>query len=231
MLLKSKISPLGLFLDPELNKPYHEARLGKLTSSEWYHLMAKEGIGKGGYSYIYRKVGEALSGRPAKDDVVVNATEHGLDYEREGLKKFGKQAGLKGAVLVQKLIIDDERCGGTPDGILILNDSEDGLYHNVKTIEVKCPYSFDGYIRAWKCKTPADLKKEKPDWYWQVLHQMFICDCLQGYFVAYQPFFSKGGLNVIEFRKIDLVPEFKLIAERKQQAISIFESTFKELTQ
>jgi len=246
MLLKSKISTLELMLDPELNKPYYEAKLGKFTSSEWYHLMAKEGIGKGGMSYIYRKVGEKISGRPAKDDVFVNATEHGLNYERDGLFAFSKKMVLEGKIKegtemkVQKLVIDDENCGGTPDGIIILNTSQDGLYYNVRNVEIKCPVSFDGYIRAWKCKTPADLKRERPDWYWQTLHQMFICDCLDGYFVVYQPFFSKGGLNVIEFNKLAIVKEtgvngktndFKLIAERKKQAIEIFDNIYKELTQ
>lgn len=240
MLLKSKISQHQLSLDPLLNEDYDKAKLGKFTSSEWYHLMAKEGIGKGGYSYIYRKVGEVLSGRKSKDNVSATATDHGLDYEREGLMKFGEMMKFDGVkMLVQRLVLDeDERCGGTPDGLIILNDSIDGLSHNVQSVEIKCPYSFDGYIRAWQCKTPADLKKLKPDWYWQKLHQMALCDCLDGYFVVYQPYFSKGQMNVIKFNKVEIVQttttkeksnDFKLINERKKEAIQIFNDTLNEL--
>ena len=238
MLLKSKISQHQLSLDPLLNEDYYKARLGKFTSSEWHCLMSDRESTR--LNYIYRKVGERLSGRPARDNISVAATEHGLDYEREGLVKFGEKMGIVGLVKTQPLILDiDGMCGSTPDGVWITNDSEDGLYHNVRTIEVKCPYSFDEYIRGWKCKTTKKKKKEKSDWYWQVLHQMQICDCLDGYFVCYQPFFSKGGINVIPFNKLDITKntttkdkmnDFKLLNTRKEQAIKIFNETLKELT-
>ena len=230
MLLKSKISDLQISLDPALNEKYDAAKLGRFTSSEFHYLMAEKGIGSAGLNYIYRKVGERMTGMKCKTDISTIATEHGLTYEREGLIKFGKQMGLE-SLLVQGLIIDEDGyCGGTPDGLIVLGESVDKLYYNVQTVEIKCPLSFDGYIRLFKCKTPEDLKREERAYFYQILHQMYICDCLIGYGVFYHPFFKSGQMNVIEFRKINLVPEFKLIAERKLQAIEIFYSTIKELT-
>ena len=229
MLLKSKISKHQLSLDPALNEAYYQAKLGKFTSSEFHYLMAEKGLGSAGLNYIYRKAGEVMSGRPARADISTAATEHGLNYEREGLMKFGQKMGLD-SILVQRLILDEDGyCGGTPDGLIVMNESTDGLSYNVHSIECKCPYSFDGYIRAWKCKTPEDLKREFRDWYWQKIHQMYLCDCLVGYFLIYQPFFKSGQMNIIEFRKINLIPEFKLIADRAKQAIGIFKSTINEL--
>lgn len=229
MLLKTKISKHQLSLDPALNEDYYRAKLGRFTSSEFHYLMAEKGLGSAGLNYIYRKVGEAMSGRQSRDGVSTSATEHGLNYEREGLIKFGQKMGLE-SLLVQRLILDEDGyCGGTPDGLIVMNESTDGLYYNVQTVEIKAPYSFDGYIRAWKCKTPEDLKREFREWYYQKLHQMYLADCLVGYFVIYMPFFKAGQMNIIEFRKIHLMPEFKLITERTKQAIGIFKSTINEL--
>jgi len=237
MLLKSKISEHSLSLDPTLNDVYNKAKLGKFTSSEWHYLMGEKGIGATGLSYIYRKVGESLTGLPARQDISTAATEHGLTYEREGLIKFGESEGLQ-SILVQRLILDDDgMCGGTPDGLIVLGESQDQLSYNVKTVEIKCPYSFDGYIRAWKCKTPAALKKEKPDWYWQVIHQMELCNALEGFFITYHPFFQAGQMNVIKFNKVEIVSnvkigetnDFKLLNQRKQEAIKIFEETRNEM--
>ena len=174
---------------------------------------------------------EAMTGMKSRTDISTPATEHGLTYEREGLIKFGKLMGLE-SLLVQRLIIDEDGyCGGTPDGLIVLKESIDKLSYNVQTVEIKCPLSFDGYIRLWKCKTPEDLKKEAREYFYQVCHQMSLCDCLQGYFICYHPFFKSGQMNIIEFRKINLTAEFRLINERKQQAIKIFNDTIKELTQ
>ena len=231
MLLKTKISDLQISLDPALNEKYDAAKLGKFTSSEFHYLMGEKGIGQAGMNYIFRKVGETMTGMKSRQDISTPATEHGLTYEREGLIKFGKQMGLE-SLLVQRLIIDEDGyCGGTPDGLIVLGESVDKLSYNVQTVEIKCPLSFDGYIRLWKCKTPEDLKKEERPYFYQCLHQMHLADCLVGWFICYHPFFKSGQMNIIEFRKINLVPEFKLIAERKLQAIEIFNSTIKELTQ
>lgn len=230
MLLKSKISEHQLSLDPLLNERYNAAKLGKFTSSEFHYLMAEKGLGSAGRNYIYRKVGEAMTGIKCRADISTAATEHGLNYEREGLIKFGKQMGLE-SLLVQRLILDEDGyCGGTPDGLIVLNESTDKLSYNVETVEIKCPLSFDGYIRLWKCKTPEDLKKEAREYYYQVLHQLYLCDCLKGWFICYHPFFKSGQMNIIEFRKINLIPEFKMIEQRKTEAIKIFNETIKELS-
>ena len=56
MLKKESITPVIMGTDE-----WFAGRLGRFTSSEIYHLMGAKGIGEGGLSYIYRKVGEELS--------------------------------------------------------------------------------------------------------------------------------------------------------------------------
>lgn len=253
MLLKSKISEHSLSLDPTLNEAYKKAKLSLFTSSEFHYLMAEKGLGSAGRNYIYRKAGEAMLNLETDDkallekikeylkhkqDLSTIATEHGLNYEREGLQLFGEKMGLS-HLLVQRLILDEDgRCGGTPDGLIVLNESTDGLSYNVQTCEIKCPISFDAYIRLFKCKTPDDLKKEERAYYFQVLHQMEICGALDGYFIVYHPFFKSGKMNIIKFNKVEIVRnvkigeknDFKIMAERKAEAIQIFNETINQLT-
>ncbi len=224
MLLKSSITNILIH-----SEDWFSGRLAKFTSSEWHFLMGAKGLGETGLKYIYRKIGEELTGIPCRKEISTEATEHGHQYEPENLLKFGQKMGID-FLVTQKLIVPvNGRIGSTPDAIWVLNESEDKLSYNVCTVEAKCPPSYDNYIGLWKCKTPADVKKFEPKYYWQVLHQMMVCDCLRGYLSIYHPHFKVGQLNVIEFRKIDLVPEFKLMAERSKEALEIFESTRNEM--
>jgi hypothetical protein len=94
------------------------------------------------------------------------------------------------------------------------------MYYNVSTVEVKCPFSFDAAVPLFLCNTPDDVKKENKAYYHQILFQMEVCDSLVGYLVVYQPMFKANKMKVVEFRKKDLISEFKLLKERKESAIA-----------
>lgn len=216
MLLKSQISNVVMHSDK-----WFLDRLAKFTSSEFHFLMNPEGIGTTGTNYIYRKVYEELSGLPSRKEISTESTEHGLEYEPENLREFGKYMGIE-FLVTQKLILHPNgRVGSTPDAILPISESVDKTSWNVHTVEAKCPSS-EHFIHLWNCETPADLKKRNKIYYWQVLHQMKVCDALKGYISIYNPYMKAGKLRVIEFRKIELVPEFTLMEQRTQEAIKIF---------
>ena len=82
MLKKESITPVIMGTDE-----WFAGRLGRFTSSEIYHLMGAKGIGEGGLSYIYRKVGEEICGIPQRREISTEATEHGNLYETENLRK------------------------------------------------------------------------------------------------------------------------------------------------
>lgn len=217
MLLKSQITNVVMHSDD-----WFSGRLAKFTSSEWHFLMGEKGIPDAGMNYIYRKVGEELTGLPCRKEITTDDTEHGQMYEPEGLKAFGVHMGVE-FLVTQKLIKKlDSREGSSPDAIWVRSESADANGYNVFTGEIKCPTSYDKYIHLWNCKTPADLKKVNKAYYWQVMHQMRVCDALRGYFIVYQPFFRMGKLNVIEFKKTELIEDFKMMNIRAQQAEIIF---------
>lgn len=230
MLLDKNISKIKLNSDE-----WHQERIGRFTSSENHLLMGVNKITDGGISYIYRKVGEVTAGMPSKDDVTTAATAHGNTYEIEGLQRYRDSIGVD-FIAMRVFVKDGERFGSTPDAIQWLGDTQDEngeKAFNVKTIEVKCPYSFNAYIALWKCKTPADVKKEEKAYYYQVLDQMIVCGALRGVLVIYQPFFKDGGLRVIEFVLTDkesgVLEDYNLLKQRRKLAEKMFDELRAEL--
>ena len=224
MLRKEWISGVQMHSEDWFTK-----RLSKFTSSEWHLVMGERGIGEGGKSYIYRKVGELLTGIVNKKEIATEATEHGNLYELENLRMFAKVMGL-GFLVTQKLIApQDSKHSSTPDALIVNYEAENKEEYSVSTVEAKCPLTYDNYIKLWKCRTPFDVKKVKPEFYWQTLHQMWVCDSLVGYLSVYHPHFRVGQLRIIEFKKIDLVSEFKLLKQRAIEAELLFDETVNEM--
>lgn len=204
-----------------LSDEWFAARLAMLTASENYFLMGDKFLTNDANSYIYRKIYEELSGLPSKDEINSKATEHGHKYEAEGIREYGNSVGLE-FVVVQKLIHEEgTRFSSTPDFLVRHNESIDKLYWNVTTGEVKCPLGAK-FIAAARCKTPQDVYKLDKQYFWQPIWQMDACDALNGLLIIYNPFVKVGKLNVINFRKLELRAEFKLVAERKIQAEKYF---------
>lgn len=230
MLKKSNISSIKAG-----SEEWHMARLAKFTSSEIHYLTYPTGLTEGSLSYIRRKVGEELTGKPARDEIDTDATRHGLLHEADAVRKFGVKLGLE-FIIVQQLITEpDTRFGGTPDGLIVLRESPDKTEYEVETVEVKCPPSFDAYIALFECDTPAEVKKENRAYYWQVLDQMELCGAKRGHFVIYHPEFKAGNHKSIIFNPVDPVldkdgkktfplhEDLKLLRIRKQQSVDKFE--------
>jgi len=226
MLNKAHISKIKPMSDE-----WMVARRGKLTSSENHNLASDKFMTVGCRNYIYRKVGELLTNVTATSDLSTEATIHGLITEAEAVQKFARVYKFQYIICQQLISIPGTKYGSTPDGIIVLNESLDEQMYNVRTVEVKCPFTYANYIALALCKTPQDLKAENKEYYWQVLDQMDNCDCMHGYFVAYHPDFKSGNFHVIEFRKMQptgmetgkiiqfpISKDMAFLKERKQMA-------------
>lgn len=229
MLKKSKISGIKI-----LSEEWYTTRLGKFTSSDIHQLMNPNGFGDGSINYIRRKVGEDLTGKSSSGEVDVEATRWGNFYEAEALGKFGKQRGVDFLVAQQLITEPGERFGCTPDGLIPTRISPDDTEYDVETVEIKCPITFDNYIRLFECNTPQDLKDESKHYYWQVLDQMDNCGALVGWFTVYHPDFKAGNMNIIKVdsmqciegkkgKEFPIYTDLKLLRERKQKAVEKFE--------
>lgn len=220
MLNKDRISSIEI-LSPE----WLVERLGKFTSSRIVSLMQDKPYAQGFMSYVYQKVGEELTGVSVEDKDEFeenNYTRWGLKYENEALGKFQEVKKLDFIVKQKLITVPGTRFGCTPDGLIPIFESEDKKAWNVSTVEVKCFPTYVRYIQLALCKTPQDVKKANSTVYWQVLDQMDNCDCLMGYSVAYHPNFKAGNLSIVEYRKVELFEDFRLLKERKKMATDKF---------
>lgn len=229
MLKKSKISQIKIYSDDWIT-----ARLAKFTASEIYLLMAPTGFGDGAINYVRRKVGEELTGKTSRGEVDVESTRWGNFFEAEALTKFAHQRGVELLVAQQLIANPESRFGCTPDGLIPLRISPDDTEYEVETIEIKCPPTYDNYIRFFECQTPQDLKDESKQYYWQVLDQMDNCEALVGWFVVYHPDFKAGNMKIIKFeamqqiegkkgKEFPIYADLKLLRERKKMAEEKFE--------
>lgn len=190
MLNKTKISGIKIY-----SNEWHAARLSKFTSSEMYRA-----IGSGFIRYVREKVGEELTGKSAKSDLIeTDAMRWGLFHEAEALRKFGIKMGLD-FLITQQLITDpSERFGSTPDGLIPIRESPDKTEWEVETVEVKCPPTFANYLELWECESYLELKKANPEYSWQCLDQMDNCQSLRNHFVIYHPDFKAGNHKILSF--------------------------------
>lgn len=222
MLHKDHISNIQIYSDE-----WHIIRKGRFTSSRINCLCLDKEFSDGAMTYIYHKVGEVLTGQTLADmdDVVEDEnTTWGLQYEPEAINEFGLRMKIQ-YLVTQKLIMNpDKRFSSTPDAIWPVSICENGYEYNVRTVEVKCPRKYHKFIPFYQAKTPYDIKKLSRVYFWQVIDQMDNCGSALGYFVAYHPLFPKNAnMNIVEFNKMDLWKDFKLLQDRKKSAIAKFE--------
>jgi hypothetical protein len=227
MLLKSRISKIQILSDE-----WFTSRLAKFTSSEIHFLCNDRFLTDGCVTYIHRKAGEALTGKSVKSEIDTDSMRWGAQHEAAAVRKFAKIKGLSYVVCQQLITEPNGRFGSTPDGIIVLSESKDELEYEVNTIEVKCPPTYHSYIGLALCETPQDLKAENRQYYWQVLDQMDNCDCMRAFFAVYHPDFKKGGMRIIDFRrmqpegyegknlvKFPLVKDLQFLRDRKNMAV------------
>lgn len=222
MLKKSHISNITVYTDE-----WHKFRLSKGTSSRMHNIMGVEGWGKAADTYVYQKVGEFLTGQSNDKEFEFDEDlDWGKLYETDAIRAFAKKMGIE-LLVVQKIISDPEgQFSSTPDVIWVHNECIiDSSEYNVSCGEGKCPRTYHNFIPKFLCRTPMDLYKiNKPD-FWQTIDQMDQCGASKGYFFVYHPYFPEGSnLNIIEFRKVELWEQFKLLSARKKMFIQKFES-------
>lgn len=225
MLKRSHISNIQIYTDA-----WDDLRKGRFTSSRISEIIGEDGVTKTtGMGYIYQKAGEKITGKSmaTEDDVIEDEnTAWGRENEPLAIRKFGLLKGIE-YLVTQKIIFDpDSNESSTPDAIWVHGKSvvsEDE--YNVSTLEVKCPRKFNRFIPLWECKTPHDLRKHNKKYYWQVIHQMRVCDSAVGYFACYNPLFPEAtNMRIIQFNKIDLWDDFKKINDRIANANKIYNS-------
>jgi len=158
-------------------------RIGRFTSSEIYRLMTepkaveakKEGkLSEGALTYVYQKVAETLTNQ-IKQSSYAFPLVYGKDMEEHGRNAFLEKTGFIWDEI--GFVSFGDHAGGSPDGII--NETD--------ILEVKCPSSIDTHINYLLLTDQWDLKREKPEYYWQVMSNLLFTKKEKGHFVSYDP--------------------------------------------
>ncbi len=217
MLKKENISKAQIYTDE-----WQQCRRGKFTSSKIHCLMAPKGFGDGAFTYIDQKLGEEMTGHVVSEEEIPLDDENtvwGNTYEPKMIELFHQKNNIQ-FLVTQKLIhAPNTRFSSTPDAIWVHGEASNQLEYNVSTLEGKCPRKFHRYNKLYRCKTPHDLLKTEPKYFWQTLDQMDNCDSAVGYFAVYHPLYPEWcNYRQIQFKKLELWDEFKFLKRRKNEA-------------
>lgn len=158
----------------------------KFSSSNCHRLMTYEDkidtLPKGAMTYVEEIVIEILTAGKGKKNFTNDSMDRGNEEEKFAVLKFEEKTGLKlyATNEDQEFIQMCSYFGGTPDGLF----GEDGL------VEIKCPDSKTHlfYLRA--LKTPEDLKKHCPNYYWQIQGNLLASGRKTAYFISFDDRFE-----------------------------------------
>lgn len=157
-------------------------RKGSFSSSGISALCSngrgKDGVGAPFFTYIEEKLFERLLNRPLTKEHSARPTSWGKLVEEYAFDKLGLEYSL---VSKKRYAHKDfpEYWTGMPD-----------LITNELVGDIKCPYtikSFCKLVQSMK-KGVDELKKNHPDYYWQLVSNAILCDRDKAMLVVYVPY-------------------------------------------
>lgn|SRR5574343_232873 len=158
---------------------WKEARRGMFTASGISKLMGAKGLGQTGESYVMEKVTEALG--VDLNEVTTYAMQYGIDMEVQAKAYYEQSFGCSISDVGFIVAPWCSESGASPDGII----------NNEKLIEIKCPFNPVHHTQNLLIKSADDLKKLRPEYYWQVQHQMAVTGINVCDFVSFCPAFVR----------------------------------------
>lgn len=204
----------------EIRRDWLLKRVGKFTASEFYRLITPltkkdiangELLTKGGRTCVEEKAVEELA-ELVEDSYISSSMQWGIDNELGAIKAFENRTGIKtkNTGVKQKFLTLGLSIGGTPDGLI----------RKLSGIEVKCPNSTT-HFKYRKIKTTEDLKKNKPEYYWQIQGLMMIAKTNTWFFVSYDPRYKEKihQLHYIEIKRNQ--EDIDFLMERLKTAIKL----------
>lgn len=222
---------------------WREARVGRFTGSEMFKLVdpgkrdmteeelkarpkSGEGsktkyisddrvLGEKAWTYIYKKVAETLTGQ-LDEEVYAWSLVRGKELEPEAVEVFEKRTGLTCEPI--GFVPFTDHAGSSPDRMV-----SDGAI-----LEVKCPSNSKNQVSYLMMTDHFDLKREYPDYYWQIQTNILFTGAPKGYFAAYDPRFKdeKHRLFVMEVPPVQadrdlIVTKIAVATEEKLKIIKL----------
>lgn len=199
---------------------WFKKRQGTFTASEAWKLMTeprskKDLISKTSETYILEKVHEKLTGM-TKIGIDNFATEWGIEHEPMACDWYKRLTGAD--VQPSYLFFDKDlkNFAATPDR----------LVNHAGLLEVKCPANGANHLKHCFITNDEYFKKEHPDYYWQCLSQMMVCERAWCDFVSFDPRIN-SDLGLFIYRLYANEEEFELLRLKINEATIIFNDYLK----
>jgi hypothetical protein len=195
---------------------WEELRLGRFTASEIYKLMTEprnkvdKDAGKlsdGAMTYVQIKVAEALTGQ-GKIDKYAPAKEYGKDMEERAVEYF-LEVNPTLDYMPAEFFLWGDHAGCSPDGWI---GEDEGL-------EIKCPAETENHITHLLLTDQWDLKRECPNYYWQIMSSLFFTERKRWHFVSYDPRILVGKLKMQHITIKPDLKDFDLLKSKLEKAI------------
>jgi hypothetical protein len=145
---------------------------GKGSSTTRIEVL--DALGTGAETYIKIKVAETLTGRP-KESSYAYPLVYGKETEPEAVAHFEKETGLQCEEI--GFVAFGDHAGGSPDRMV-----SDG-----SILEVKCPWAIETQIDYLMLTDQWDLKRLKPEYFWQCQSNLLFTGKELCHFVTYDP--------------------------------------------
>lgn len=180
---------------------WYQARIGKITASCMYLLMAKPADGSSGWSksalsYI-NDLALQLHLKEYFKHPDSDATRWGINNEGEALNEFTKQTGFSQKSSGFILHPVNKEVGATPDAYII----EEALSKEIIIAQIKCPYNSDYHLKyRSKITDIHSLRRCKSEYFWQIQTELWVTSAKFCYFISYDPRLLKS--ERLHFAKI-----------------------------
>lgn len=177
------LSEIQAIVSDQGSDGWNQARIGRFTSSEIFKLMTeprnkadKEAgkLSEGAMTYVHQKVAEVMTGQP-KSESYAYPLVYGKELEPQAIEYFIKKTGFSYEPAM--FVPFGEHSGGSPDGYI---NETDGL-------EVKCPFQSENMVDYLLLTDQFDLKRNHPNYYWQVMSNLLFTEKEKWHFVCYDP--------------------------------------------
>ena len=202
---------------------WFDLKCGRFSASEIYKLCGVRGLGQTGETYIFDKVAEILTGK-VREIPTTFAMQHGIDTEPVVKAIYESNTGVEvkePAFVTNKRF---SRCGVSPDGIV---EADNFIVLESYGIEIKCPESQSQYAKYLTIKTAEDLKRIKPEYYWQIQFCMLITEVKEWRFITYHSDFK--NLSMIEIPVYWNTTDIDFLDERIKQANLMLDSKLEQI--
>lgn len=159
-----------------------------------------------GYSYIYRKAAETLTGRIQESSYAFPLV-YGKEMEIEAAEYFSKLTGLECTEVGFQPFGD--HAGGSPDRFV---GDKEGL-------EIKSPFTSEKQIEYLMLNDVFDLKRCFPQIYWQIMANMFFTQKERWHLATYDPRFQIEKMKMMHMIIEPNLNDYDLIALKVEKAV------------